>query len=144
MQDAFGTRLLRTIATVLLALVFVAAGASKMLRTSDEVTMLTRFIDNPQAIKGLGCLEVGLGLWLLSLRTPRLTGALTAAALVLFTAAIGWELTYDRPLPCGCATLVTPDSADVRRDLWLAIGRNSVLLLLAGVMIVLAPVPDET
>ena len=75
-------------ATILVALVFAAAGVQKVRKPDPTSTMVGRYIDSPQGVRAIGFMELGMALWLLSFRTPRIANGAAAAALVGFLSLI--------------------------------------------------------
>lgn len=127
-------QLLVATCTILVALVFVVAGVQKLRVEDPAMTMVGRYISSPQAVRAIGCMEIGLALWLLSFRMPRLAPATAAVALAGFSVLIGIELGRGASaLPCGCLEirpgLTNPH--EIRRGLWMSLGRNGLLILCA-------------
>ena len=119
--------------TILVALVFAAAGVQKIRNPDPFGTMLGHYVDTKQGVTAVGCMEIGLALWLLSFRTPRLASSFAAIALVAFTLLIVFELSRNAPLPCGCleATPGAENPQSIRQGLYVSIGRNVFLILCA-------------
>lgn len=132
------SQITRFACVALVAAVFVIAGVHKITGDYSD-TMVQRALSSPQAVKALGYAEIGLALWLLSFKTPRLSAAVTLLALLGFTTLIALELNRTAPLPCGCLE-VRPgmDPHAVRASLWASVGRNGILMILTTVSIVLA------
>lgn len=132
------SQITRFVCVALVATVFVIAGYHKITGDSS-FTMVSRALPSPQAVRALGFAEIGLALWLLSLKTPRLSAAVTLITLAGFTGLILLELNRSAPLPCGCLE-VRPgaDPFAVRAGLWASAGRNGILMILTTLSIVLA------
>ncbi|HEX8323692.1 MAG TPA: MauE/DoxX family redox-associated membrane protein [Tepidisphaeraceae bacterium] len=134
-------RRLRRVALGVVALALLAAGGTKLLRTEPSVTMINRYLPTPKAVRAGGCLEIALALWLISGRSPKLAPTVAAAALAGMALLVVSELRRDAPLPCGCfPTRTAPtDTAAVRQELSVAVGRDVFLAMLCGLAGALAP-----
>lgn len=120
--------------TLIVALVFAVAGVQKLRLPDPTATMIGRYVDSPQGVRAIGCMEIGMALWLLSFRTPRLAGGAAAIALIGFSVMIAVELNRGASaLPCGCLEtrpgLEAPHA--IRRGLWISLARNGFLILCA-------------
>ncbi len=137
------SQLLRFSCVLVVAGVFVVSGASKVMSDGQDLSMVGRYLNSVQSVKALGFAEIGLALWMLSFRMPRMSVGIAAAALVGFTVLIAVELNREKPLPCGClqASPGVENPHAVRRGLWLSIGRNGVLMALSVVAIALSADP---
>jgi hypothetical protein len=132
--------LLRAVATFIVAAVFLAAGVMKLHTGDPGGTMVSRYFQGADGARAVGCIEVGLALWLISLRTPRLAGLVATIALLALSAAIGLELNRERPLPCGCLEARPGmDPFVVRHGLWLSLARNGFLIVMALLTVALSP-----
>lgn len=123
------------VARILLALVFIAAAVTKLrdsasvAATVGQLTMLShRWATN--VARWLPWVELAGGLLLAAGLFVGPVAALTAALLLAFTAVLLRGLLTGRTIPCGCF-----GTADTRPAGWSHIGRNSVLLLAAAVLI---------
>ena len=126
---------LRGVAIVIVATALLSAGGWKLWRPGDGLTMLNRALPNPRAVRAVACLEIAVGLWLLSGKSPRLAPATAAAGLIATACLMGSEIRRERPLPCGCFPVRAgpDDTAAVRQELAVSIGRNAFLVVLCGV-----------
>ena len=104
--------------------------------------MISRAFPSPRAQRAIACLEIAIGLWLLSGKSPKLAPAVASAGLVASGCLMAGEFRREHPLPCGCfpVPVVAADTVAVRRDLSLSIGRNAFLVVLCGITVALAPV----
>jgi len=140
MADTRAVTLLRITCVGTLAAVFLLAGVQKLTAGDAGVTLLSRYVDSARAVQALGVFEIGLAAWLLSFRTPRLSAGVVIVVLLGFSVVIGLELRREQPLPCGCLR-VTPGATsphEVRRGLWISLGRNATLILLGAMNVILA------
>ena len=131
---------LRWCATIVVALVFAAAGCKKLITADAGVTMVGRYLPTPSGVRALGCMEVAMALWLLSGRNPKLAPATAAAILIGLSLLIGAELQRNAPLPCGCLpTFPGEDPFAARRELWVGVARNGFLIVLCVLTAALVP-----
>ena len=132
---------LRRVCLAVVAAMLIAAGGWKLYRPAESPTMIARAFPSPRAQRAIACLEIALGLWLLSGKSPRLAPAVAAAGLIATGCLMTSEFRRDRPLPCGCFPVraVPIETAAVRRDLSLSIGRNAFLAVLCGLAAFTAP-----
>lgn len=120
---------------------FILSGIGKFLTANSEVpTMLARYLKQSDSIRAMACLEMALGLWLLSGRLSRVSMIVALLLLAFFTLLIYRELQQAIPLACGCME-IRPGALDperIRRGLWLSFGRNIGLMVLGltGVLLV--------
>jgi uncharacterized membrane protein YphA (DoxX/SURF4 family) len=140
--------LLKWTATVIVAATFLLAGLGKIAwPTTAAPSMIDRYFPSGQSVRAVGLIEVGLALWLLSMRTPGWAAAFAGLVLAGFTALIIAELARTQPLPCGCLPS-TPGAMDpfaIRKGLWIGVGRNVFLIGLCALSAWLArPVPSRT
>jgi hypothetical protein len=129
------------LATLIVAATFCVAGATKIIRPAASPSMVDRYLPSAESVRAVGLIEVGMALWLVSLRTPRWAAGFAAVVLGAFTVLIAIELSRTAPLPCGCLP-ATPGGMDpfaVRRGLWIGGGRNVFLIGLCALSAVLAP-----
>ena len=128
--------LLKWTATAIVAAAFLLAGAGKIAwPTTAAPSMIDRYLPSGQSVRAVGLIEVGLALWLLSMRTPGWAAAFAGLVLTGFTALIVVELVRTQPLPCGCLPM-TPAAMDpvaIRRGLWVGVGRNVFLVGMCAV-----------
>ena len=136
---------LRRVALGLVAAAMIAAGGWKLWRPADGPTMLSRAFPAPQAQRAVAFMEIALGLWLLSGKSPRIAPGIAAAGLVATGCLMASEFRRERPLPCGCFPTrpVTAETVAVRRDLAISIGRNAFLVVLCGLAAVTAPADSQ-
>jgi uncharacterized membrane protein YphA (DoxX/SURF4 family) len=125
--------LIATSARLCLGLVFVASGASKLLRQSSirhviaQYRLLPRDSVAPAAL-GLAIGEIGAGsLLMLSFLPSLATAAIVSAAtlLCLFSAAVASALLRGIVVPCGCSLILNGHVVT-----WATFARNQVLLAL--------------
>jgi hypothetical protein len=145
MKLSTSTQILRAVAILIVAGVFALAGIQKIRSGDPGETMVGRYFTGADGVRALGCIEVGLALWMLSFRNPRLAGLVTAGILAAFAGLIAMELLRERPLPCGCLqTRPGANPFDVRTGLWISLGRNVFLCLLALLSAWLTPGEDPS
>ncbi|MGC4033991.1 MAG: hypothetical protein QM754_20105 [Tepidisphaeraceae bacterium] len=136
---------LRRLALTVVAAGLLTAGGWKLYRPDSGITMLSRYLQTPKAIRAAGCLELALALWLVSGRNPKLAPGVAAATLLGLAVLVGGELRRDHPLPSGSfphrGALL--DSAAVRRELSVALGRDAFLAALGLLAAVTAPSQAE-
>ena len=109
----------------------------------DRDTLVGRWSGHVPGLRwALIGLEWMLALWLLSGWQLRQAATATALVLLVFMGILAVDVNLPHPVPCGCLrrsatqpwnTLLViqeeqKNDAQVRRDLWLAIGRNSGLV----------------
>jgi hypothetical protein len=144
MKLSTSTQILRAVAILIVAGVFALAGVQKIRSGNPGETMVGRYFTGADGVRALGCIEVGVALWMLSFRNPRLAGIVTAGILAAFGGLIAMELYRERPLPCGCLqTRPGANPFDVRTGLWISLARNVFLCFLALLSAWLTPANDS-
>lgn len=125
--------LLATSIRLCLGLLFVTAGASKLLRKSSIRHVIAQYRLLPHdgvapAALGLAIGEIGVGLLLmLSFLPPLAAPAIVSAAMLLcvFSAAIASALLRGIAVPCGCSLILNGHVVT-----WATFARNQALLAL--------------
>lgn len=119
------------LAPFIFGFVFLAAGVSKLLRTSSVAHTISNYrLLPPSAVRAIACLlaavESSAGiLMLLSPWLPvyRLAWSLTSSLLLIFSAAIASALLRGLKIPCGCGLLLNGHVIS-----WMTLGRNLLML----------------
>jgi uncharacterized membrane protein YphA (DoxX/SURF4 family) len=119
--------------------IFLLAGLAKLPRRSEFDRVVRSYGVLPgrlvsPAARTLPVLEIAVGALLLLGLGTRTVGALGAAALVGFSAAVGINLARGNDLDCGCFAVGAP-----RRITWSLIIRNAALVAMAIVVAGWAP-----
>lgn len=136
---------LRRVALAILVSGLLVGGGWKAWRPDAGLTMLARYLPTPQAVRAAGCLELALALWLVSGRNAKLAPGVAAGTFLGLTLLIGGELRRAQPLPSGRFPYrgALLDSASVRRELSVALGRDAFLAALGVLAVVSAPARPE-
>ena len=128
------TRFIR-FATLALGSVFFLSAYLKAIRPADAITALGALYGEGNSataptMYGLIAVEIVVGAALLANLAPRLMLRLTFILLFVFTGWIAWLLMIGWTEGCGCGSW-TPQ-LDPATALWISIGRNVLLMTLAG------------
>lgn len=123
-----------------LGLVFVTAGVSKIGRVEEAAAAVRRYELLPERLaalvgRGLPWLELSGGLLLVGGVALQVVSLLAAVLLVVFAAAIGWNLLRGRRIDCGCGAVGLDQQISwpmVVRNVVLAVGAVGVAFGASG------------
>jgi putative oxidoreductase len=125
---------------LLLAAIFLFAGAIKASDSSQLAVAIAAFTDLPEGMTALAAtllpfIELAAGILLLLPKLFRIGAAIALALLALFMAAIGWALSEGLIIDCACFGESTPSLA----GMWFALGRDAVLAAMAILLLLWPP-----
>jgi len=124
---------------VLLAVIFITSGKTKIADVQAFIDTINTYqllpaILIPYLAHYLVWLELSIGMGVLIPFTRRATAFVLLVLLLVFTGAIASLVVRGIDTDCGCLDAIT-----LGDSLWLALGRNFVLILMAGVVLKIKP-----